>query len=184
MRTIFAGVLSAAALAFAAAPSQAAVEVFQFNDNVDGIFAFGDLTVSDTANANGTFDITNITGSVIDDRSGTPTVDAISFEIPNFNDPNPTVAFGFSYDDVMPLNINGVLFQGASADIYNLWSTGGSTGELYTYGDGALPAFDAHGTLSVGAVPEPASWAMMLMGFGALGGALRIRRRKQALAAA
>ena len=29
----------------------------------------------------------------------------------------------------------------------------------------------------VGAVPEPATWAMMLLGFGAVGGAMRIRRR-------
>jgi len=28
-----------------------------------------------------------------------------------------------------------------------------------------------------GAVPEPASWAMMLGGFGAVGGAMRARRR-------
>ncbi len=30
---------------------------------------------------------------------------------------------------------------------------------------------------ATGAVPEPATWAMMLMGFGAVGGALRSRRR-------
>ena len=29
-----------------------------------------------------------------------------------------------------------------------------------------------------GAVPEPATWAMMLAGFGAVGGAMRYRRRK------
>ena len=32
--------------------------------------------------------------------------------------------------------------------------------------------------LSIGAVPEPASWAMMIGGFGAVGGALRSRRSK------
>jgi hypothetical protein len=32
------------------------------------------------------------------------------------------------------------------------------------------------------AVPEPASWAMMIMGFGLAGGLLRANRRKQALA--
>jgi hypothetical protein len=30
----------------------------------------------------------------------------------------------------------------------------------------------------VGAVPEPATWAMMLLGFAGVGGALRVRRRK------
>lgn len=34
----------------------------------------------------------------------------------------------------------------------------------------------------VGGVPEPASWAMMIMGFGAIGGAMRRRAASQALA--
>ncbi len=39
------------------------------------------------------------------------------------------------------------------------------------------------GEAGPGGVPEPASWALMLMGFGGLGAALRARRRKAALAA-
>jgi len=39
-------------------------------------------------------------------------------------------------------------------------------------------AFAARNTTDVAtAVPEPATWAMMLMGFGAVGGALRSRRK-------
>ncbi|MEN9933107.1 MAG: hypothetical protein RIS17_1680, partial [Pseudomonadota bacterium] len=37
---------------------------------------------------------------------------------------------------------------------------------------------------SVAAVPEPASWAMMLIGFGGVAGALRARRRKTSVVAA
>lgn len=37
---------------------------------------------------------------------------------------------------------------------------------------------------SVAAVPEPASWAMMLIGFGGVAGALRARRRKASVVAA
>jgi hypothetical protein len=33
------------------------------------------------------------------------------------------------------------------------------------------------GTLAISAVPEPASWAMMLVGLGGLGGMIRSRRR-------
>ena len=38
-------------------------------------------------------------------------------------------------------------------------------------------ALRGQGDNSTGAVPEPASWAMMLAGFGLVGGALRARRR-------
>jgi len=34
------------------------------------------------------------------------------------------------------------------------------------------------GTLNVQAVPEPATWAMMLLGFGAIGLSFRSRRRR------
>jgi len=39
-------------------------------------------------------------------------------------------------------------------------------------------------SLSIGAVPEPASWAMMLVGFGGLGATLRTSRRKAVSATA
>ena len=37
-------------------------------------------------------------------------------------------------------------------------------------------------TAAIGAVPEPATWAMMIMGFGLIGGALRARRHKTRVA--
>lgn len=40
----------------------------------------------------------------------------------------------------------------------------------------ASPAF-AQSVDGIGAVPEPASWAMMLIGFGSIGIALRRRRQ-------
>jgi hypothetical protein len=42
-------------------------------------------------------------------------------------------------------------------------------------------ALDIAGVTSAAAVPEPASWAFMLLGFGAIGGAVRSRRRVTAI---
>jgi hypothetical protein len=39
-------------------------------------------------------------------------------------------------------------------------------------------------SLSIAPVPEPASWAMMLVGFGGLGATLHASRRKAAIATA
>ncbi|MEN2786541.1 FxDxF family PEP-CTERM protein [Sphingomonas qilianensis] len=59
----------------------------------------------------------------------------------------------------------------------SIWLTPGSYSFSVT-GDGAGGAPADFGLrLDVAAVPEPAAWAMMTIGFGAIGGALRRRRR-------
>lgn len=47
-----------------------------------------------------------------------------------------------------------------------------------------LPGGDVQGTFSItssatGAVPEPSTWAMMLLGFGLIGGGMRAAKRRQ-----
>lgn len=42
--------------------------------------------------------------------------------------------------------------------------------------------FQANTSFATGAVPEPATWAMMMVGFGAIGGAMRYRRKGVRLA--
>lgn len=44
------------------------------------------------------------------------------------------------------------------------------------------PAFEIDDVAFAQPVPEPATWAMMILGFGAIGGSLRSRRRMSALA--
>ena len=79
------------------------------------------------------------------------------------------------------------VFPGAT-DTSAVWAdnTIGATGpEAYNTGSGWHPtrgvvngAFDVLGA----AVPEPAAWAMMLVGIGGLGTAIRVRRRNKVLA--
>ncbi|MBJ6122220.1 PEP-CTERM sorting domain-containing protein [Sphingomonas sp. BT553] len=67
-------------------------------------------------------------------------------------------------------------FNLASSAVGNIWVIGGSVDGP----DGLNDAFKlAQLTVrTVSAVPEPATWAMMLVGFGMVAGAARYRRRK------
>jgi hypothetical protein len=57
--------------------------------------------------------------------------------------------------------------------------------QVFDTSTGSLLEFDSASSVSfqaVGGVPEPATWAVMLVGFGGLGAAMRSRRRRAALA--
>jgi hypothetical protein len=55
--------------------------------------------------------------------------------------------------------------------------TGSNTAPTLGFQAGTVyTLIDGH-TLSVAAIPEPSAWALMLVGFGALGGVVRHRRR-------
>lgn len=59
----------------------------------------------------------------------------------------------------------------------------GSAGNASNRPVGALADYQGAFTISAAGVPEPATWAMMIFGFGAIAGTMRYRRR-EALAAA
>jgi hypothetical protein len=59
--------------------------------------------------------------------------------------------------------------------------------QAFSYaGNNGDPAGSRFGSITIPGIPEPATWAMMLIGFGGLGAAMRMRRRGvgSALAAA
>ena len=89
----------------------------------------------------------------------------------------------------------GLFFTGASGNEYNLFSVAPATYALYKARIGAGYLANSVGTLTVtqrrdtdhgfapgGAVPEPATWTMMIVGFGGIGALLRRRRRRLATA--
>jgi hypothetical protein len=98
--------------------------------------------------------------SVYDGLDGTGNL-LTSLSLPSTPDP---------YTVFVPIGVN---FSGTAKSVV----FGGSANYI---------AFDnvTLGSSTAGGVPEPATWAMMLMGFGGLGAALRSTRRKQAALAA
>jgi hypothetical protein len=91
--------------------------------------------------------------------------------------------------DSLGLNIVGVDDIGGS--FVEFGRTDGTTSFL-VFNDGPVPGTfrtllfpggDEQGTFSItrqsGAVPEPSTWAMMIVGFGFVGGAMRAARRRQ-----
>jgi hypothetical protein len=134
-----------------------------------------------------------IFGAVVDGTVGAPTAidDVFSFTISG----GP----GLTNGQVTTLLLNGannITFSSITLDgLYSFVKTSNDPGpETWTL-DPVTLADGKHsievigtlhdvtgsyaGTLNVQAVPEPATWAMMLLGFGAIGLTVRGRRRRQ-----
>ena len=173
----------AAVLAFSAISANATSYSFEFlsqNYEVDGIFTVADtLNTPSTLHPLGSYDILGISGIVWGDGGGD-----INGLVNNPNQPNVTSGFGFFYDNVLPLDVNGVLFTVGTGSKWNLYKQAG-TYHLLTYNaEGLTGRVDVAGTftttqLNLAPVPEPETYAMMLAGLGLLG--VMARRRKQKL---
>jgi len=185
-----------AATVLAVGHAQASTWVLDYTATDGAAPAEADLTlnVSDVQNlVGGGFNVLGISGQVDGD--------SITGLIANPNLPNAsTSADGwFTYDNVFyagqsPVLSNpGLLFTSASGAEYNLFSDNATTYELYQaragigyteHSVGTLTAVDPPGGLNSVGVPEPASWTLMIVGFGGVGAILRRRRHAQPAAAA
>ena len=131
------------------------------------------FTTDDATNSVGGHDVLSISGSVDGD--------AIAALVANPNQPGvATSADGmWNYDNVYfdanpQLDTWGLLFTTASGGEYNLYGNAPSNFTLYASANGQFGA-NSTGTFDIAAVPETATWAMMLVGFGAMGVAMRRR---------
>jgi PEP-CTERM motif-containing protein len=105
-------------------------------------------------------------------------------------------SFVVPHDDGLQLNIDGIGLvvdaPGPTAEDFTAFNVNAPAAGFYKFelsygeccGGPAVIEFDVNGgpAGTSGGVPEPATWAMMLMGFGGLGALVR-RRRTVALAA-
>ncbi len=125
---------------------------------------------------------------------GTDTRDPFTFNVDS--DPTPTSVGGDSFTTAIS-NGTGQYLGRTESTFYGIGSGGlfdsyfgaqiytGPTSAPSIFQSGTFAAFFGNdpnqaGSLTisaVGAVPEPATWAMMLLGFGAVGFALRRRRQ-------
>ena len=131
------------------------------------------LTTDDAVNGVGGHDILAISGNVDGD--------AITGLVTNPNKPNWAISSDglWQFDNVLfdgnqLLDTWGALFKTASGVEYNLW--GNAPGNYTLYGSvGGHYGASSNGNFQTAAVPETATWAMMLVGFGAIAVAMRRR---------
>lgn len=91
---------------------------------------------------------------------------------------SPQVASDYPFHGGI-LDIYGMVFTLADGNAVNLWSNG-NFGAGPTYGAGVTDGqsvLDYVGAVSLAAVPEPESWALMIVGLGLVGAATRRRNR-------
>lgn len=168
----------AAVAAFAATPAAAAEFAFTF-DTTSTLFGGptqtirGVFTTSDTP-----VDRFGQTGLEITGIRGTLNDVAISglFAIPG--NPYYYITSGPTF-----LDGSGVRFNAGSATNIAFFHQDGVDANTYRVnGNGTISAFGpatSSRLAAAAAVPEPGTWAMMLIGFGGIGATMRRRRRRQ-----
>lgn len=131
----------------------------------------------DLANAE---DITTLTGAdaakKVVAKSATPFLDLVSAlvaaGVPKSQIPSKIEGLAFGKDVMVNGELTHTLWIANDNDFLP-GTAGGNNFYVFGFTDGDLPGFLAQ---QFGAVPEPATWAMMVMGFGLVGGAMRRRR--------
>ena len=171
---------SAVALLIQFSGASAAVYKFTFQSNDAQLMATGEITVNAAEQVTAISGvISGLTNQTISGLSGNP-----SFPSPSYSPDGSFIYNNLYYTTGMSFDINGVLFGsaqnpggywnlwGASPGNYSLWESSGS----YNY------PIQESGTLSMAAAPEPSTWAMLGLGFVALGFVGRRRQRTARLA--
>jgi hypothetical protein len=203
MKNLAAAVLMAAA-AFGVTSAKATTFLFNFTQSgtpTNGCCGPFDVSATLQANADGgNYDITDITGTIT--QNGT------SFAITGLISPPNDPGNYFGFDNVIlanagdapySLDSGGIGFYAAGVSnfyggsepttSFNIWGNGGTSGTLSTTASYDVNTF-FNGTYSistvsgVSAVPEPSTWAMMILGFAGVGFMAYRRKDKMALHAA
>ena len=189
MRKLVLGLIGATALTMASAasatlvittPTSVSVSGPNTVNNIDFTFGYSNSdttspfseTVSWMNNLSGLYSISLTTSAVT--ANGPTDVDI-------------SAAFVTGTNIIGQLNLNPDLANTDLSETYRLLgqALGAGTYTLTVEGTrGAIGSYGGNVAFQSDAVPEPATWALMLLGFGAIGWQLRRRRTSQALAQA
>lgn len=167
--------LVAIGLTLVTAPAQAAV--FDFTITSTTADVSGEFT---TTGGPTIYDVTNVAGTL----DGVPFTSGVN-------------SYGSADNELTPsgplfADRAGIAFEAGGLD-YNIFANGTegkvysfcvSSAESYCTGLQADNAPVASFTVRAAGVPEPATWAVMLLGVGMVGGVLRMTRRKNGIALA
>lgn len=162
---------TAGALAFAAAPASAADFTFDFSGT--GFFG-GALNGTGTLTTNGTSFVNPINGytaQTITGITGTFNGSAITGLSGVFGANNL-----YYLTEPFFVDGNGLGFTTTAGISANLFITNDTSYRVNTQGAGLLTGLvTASSAAATAAVPEPATWGMMILGFGLMGYAMRRR---------
>ena len=178
----------AAVISMGAASAANASIVLHFN-NGSGVTATLNLTTSGADNGHGARDVTALTGNVtggvapgaVTSFTPTPGLNGIILSadgrwlFDNWLYASPAQTPGNLYQHGLVDN-GGLLFSVGNNEYNLFWNFNGPGGyELEVYNPVARTYTGNY--FGNGAVPEPAAWTLMLVGFGGLGASLRSRRK-------
>lgn len=157
--------LLAASMFSLSAPASATSYLFDIS--INGLTGSGDFsTVGDAS----------LSSSLIDTLTGTFDGSSMTLLAPRSFFGNDNL-----FTETSPyFDFDGLSFAAGGSD-YNIYSEGGNLVGCDPNLDCGLPASYSFRTVQSG-VPEPSTWAMLLLGFGAIGFSLRRVRRVRAAA--
>jgi len=143
--------------------SAVATGAFSYATGTTGILGYGDLNAFSVTVAGVTYDLTDVAG-LTDYIHFAYDTSANTF----VTDPNSCGFAGCGYSSSLSA-IN-------SSGTFGFFFTS-APGAFLEYQTNTLGSFDTIKISDTSAVPEPASWALMIGGLGAVGGAMRSRRK-------
>jgi hypothetical protein len=167
---------------FTITTANASIYKFTFQSSDAELTAAGEFTV------NAADQVTGVSGII----SGltNQTIGAVTSN-PGFPSPSYSPDGSFIYNNVyhptgMSFDVDGLLFvtEQNPGGYWNLWGTSPGNYSLFESAGSYNYPIQETGTLSVMAAPEPSTWAMLALGFTALGFVGRRRQRTARLAPA